>query len=168
VEPKIYESLRQFRRTLDQTVAVLDYLLDNDCLNVPHDEIKAAVELWAEINFAVGNRLASDEPNTGATMKSETYNALAGLNRGADMMLESLTILQQEGVWDADYVQQQREILEHHRAGMNRLAHNRLQSRETEDELDYGKMRETTARRLKGEQTVEGLPSDPPPAGLKS
>lgn len=91
-------------------------------------------------------------------MKSETYNALAALNRGADLMLESLTILQQEGIWDEDYVQQQREILEHCRAGMNRRAHNRLQTRETEDELDYGKMAETTARRLKGEQTVEGLP----------
>jgi hypothetical protein len=28
-EPEIYEGLRQFRRVLDQTVAVLNFLLDN-------------------------------------------------------------------------------------------------------------------------------------------
>lgn len=91
-------------------------------------------------------------------MKSETYNALAALNRGSDLMLESLKILQQEGIWSAEYVQQQTEILEQHRAGMNRFAHNKLQSRETEDEDHYSKMRETTAKRLRGEQTIEGPP----------
>ncbi|HLJ30494.1 MAG TPA: hypothetical protein VKY85_27570 [Candidatus Angelobacter sp.] len=91
-------------------------------------------------------------------MKAEIYNALAGFNRGIDVALESLTILAQEGVWNADYVQQQREIFEQHRASVNRLAHNKLQSRETEDEDHFGKLCETTERRLRGEQTIEGLP----------
>lgn len=47
------------------------------------------------------------------------YDALAALNRGFDAALESLTILQQGGVISADYVQQQREIAEGVRAGMN-------------------------------------------------
>jgi|SRR5579864_8714600 len=97
---------------------------------------------------------------TGASkpMKAETYNAHAGLNRGCDVMLESLTILKEQGVVTADYVQQQLEILEEIRAGMNALIHNKMQTRERDDEDHFGKMRETTARRLRGEQTVEGLP----------
>ncbi len=82
-------------------------------------------------------------------MKSEIYNTLAALNRGADLILESLTILQQEGVWDKDYVMRQTEILEHQRSGINRLAHNVLQSRETESEYDFGLMAERTARKIK-------------------
>lgn len=45
-----------------------------------------------------------------------------------------------------------------HATTINRRAHNRMQGRETEDELDYAKMRENTARQLRGEQTIEGLP----------
>jgi hypothetical protein len=90
-------------------------------------------------------------------MKSEIYNALAVMNRGCGMVLESIEALQKQGLWNADYVQQQREILEQHRAGMNRLAHNKLQARETEDEDYYSKMRQTTERLLRDEQTVEGL-----------
>jgi len=37
-------------------------------------------------------------------MKSEIYNALATINRGFDVALESLTILEQEGVLSNDYV----------------------------------------------------------------
>src|SRR5215469_15565662 len=39
-------------------------------------------------------------------MKSEIYNALATINRGFDVALESLTILEQAGVLSNDYVQQ--------------------------------------------------------------
>ncbi len=82
-------------------------------------------------------------------MKSEIYNTLAALNRGADLILESLAILKQEGLWDQDYVLRQTEILEHQRSGINRLAHNILQGRETESEYDFGRMAERTARKLK-------------------
>lgn len=91
-------------------------------------------------------------------MKCETYNAQAGLNRGCDLMLESLTILKEQGVITMDYVQQQLEILEEIRSGMNRHLHNILQSRERDDENHYGKMRENTALRLR-EQVSEGPPA---------
>jgi hypothetical protein len=91
-------------------------------------------------------------------MKSKIYDAHASLNAGCDLTLESLTTLQQEGVLTADYVQQQTEILEEIRAGMNARIHNKMQSREREDEDHYGKMRATTARRMRGEQTIEGPP----------
>ena len=42
-------------------------------------------------------------------MKAEIYNALATLNRGFDFALESLAILEQEGVITVEYVQQQTE-----------------------------------------------------------
>lgn len=83
--------------------------------------------------------------------KSETYNAHAGLNRGCDVMLESLAILKEQGVVTADYVQQQLEILEETRSAMNGHIHNVMQTRERDDQDHYGKMRETTARRLRGE-----------------
>lgn len=82
-------------------------------------------------------------------MKAEIYNALAALNRGFDVALESLTILQQEGVISADYLQQQREIGEEIRAGMNSVIINRLQTREVEDREHYAKMRIATEGRLR-------------------
>ena len=113
--------------------------------------------MWKDINAAVEKHLSRNAIGA-REMKSETYDALADFNCGIDVALESLTVLAQKGIWTADYVQQQREIFEQHRAGVNRLAHNRLQASATEDEEHFGKMRETTARRLRGEQTVEGLP----------
>lgn len=91
-------------------------------------------------------------------MKSETYDALADFNRGIDVALESLTALAKKGVWSADYADQQREIFEQHRAGVNRRAHNKLQANVAEDENHFAKMRKTTEKRMRGEQTVEGLP----------
>lgn len=82
-------------------------------------------------------------------MKFETYNALASFNRCIDAALESLVLLEQEGIWNADYVQQQREILEQHRAGINGVVHNKLQTRERDDEEHFGKMRAATEARLK-------------------
>jgi len=82
-------------------------------------------------------------------MKSEIYNALATLNRGFDAALESLTVLQQEGVITAEYVQQQMEITEEVRAGINQVLLNRLETRERDDREHYGQMRTTTESRLK-------------------
>lgn len=67
-------------------------------------------------------------------MKSSTYSALCQLNFGIDVAIEALSAMKNEGIWDDAYVHQKREILEHHRAGINRYAHNRLQASATEDE----------------------------------
>ena len=81
-------------------------------------------------------------------MKSEIYHALATLNRGFDAALESATILQQEGVVTAGYVQQKTEIAEEMRAGLNHLILNKLGIRERDDLDHYSKMRITTEARL--------------------
>ena len=81
-------------------------------------------------------------------MKSEIYNALATLNRGFDAALESLTILQQEGVITPDYLQQKTEVAEEMRAGLNHLILNKLGIRERDDLDHYGKLRLTTEARL--------------------
>ena len=52
-------------------------------------------------------------------MKAEIYNALATLNCSFDVALESLKVLQEEGVIKAEYVQRQKEVLEEIRAGIN-------------------------------------------------
>jgi hypothetical protein len=148
-DPEIYAGLRQFRRTLDQTVAVLDYLLDNGDFdgNVTPEEIKGLVELWAEINTAVGNHLASDELPRGNPMKSEIYNALSAINRGADLQLESLAVLQTEGKLPSDYVEYQRQIIEETRSGINSRIHNVLGANEDEDWHRFEQLRlETEAR----------------------
>lgn len=82
-------------------------------------------------------------------MKAEIYNALAAINRGIDLMLESLTVLQKEGVVTDQYVELESEIAEEKRADMNRLILNKLQSKETEDLEHYSKVRKTTEKRLK-------------------
>jgi len=82
-------------------------------------------------------------------MKAGIYDALAALNRGFDMTLESLKVLQQEGVVTSEYVQQQMEITEENRAGINALILNRLETRERDDCDHFGKMRVTTEARLK-------------------
>jgi len=82
-------------------------------------------------------------------MKAGIYDALAALNRGFDATLESLKVLQQEGVVTADYAQQQMEIIEEIRAGMNGLILNRLETRERDDCDHFSKMRSATEARLK-------------------
>jgi len=82
-------------------------------------------------------------------MKSEIYNALAALNRSFDVVLESLTTLEQEGVVAAAYVQHQSECVEAFRAGINSLILNRLGTREVADREHFDKMRITTEARLK-------------------
>ena len=82
-------------------------------------------------------------------MKATIYDALAGLNRSFDAVLESLTILQNEGVVAADYVQQQTEIAEEIRANINALILNKLQARENDDREHFAMMRSATEARLK-------------------
>jgi len=82
-------------------------------------------------------------------MKAETYNALASLNRGFDVALESLKILHEEGVLTGEYVQQQLEATEALRAGINSLILNKLEAREIADREHYVKMRDATEAQLK-------------------
>lgn len=74
-------------------------------------------------------------------MKSEIYHAIASINRSFDVTLESLTILKNEGVVNADYVQQQTEITQEIRAAINQLVLSNLEEREDEDRDHWGKMR---------------------------
>jgi hypothetical protein len=74
-------------------------------------------------------------------MKSEIYNAIASINRSFDVTLESLTILKNEGVVNADYVQQQTEITQEIRAAIDQLVLSNLEEREDEDRDHWGKMR---------------------------
>jgi len=82
-------------------------------------------------------------------MKSEIYNALATINRGFDVALESLTILEQEGVLSNDYVQQQKESAETLRAGMNAVILNKLETREIADREHFARMQSATETRLR-------------------
>jgi len=82
-------------------------------------------------------------------MKADIYNSLAAINHSFDVTLESLKALQQEGVVTAEYLQQQMEIAEELRAGINALILNRLQTREIDDRDHFGTMRIATETRLK-------------------
>lgn len=82
-------------------------------------------------------------------MKSEVYNALASLNRGFDMTLESLKVLQDEGVVTVEYVQNQSVLAEELRAGINQVILNRLETREREDRDHFGKMRASNEAEIK-------------------
>jgi len=81
-------------------------------------------------------------------VKSEVYNAIAALNRSFDVVLESLTILQQEGVVSPDYLQRKSEITEKMRSDINAFLKNKLESREKEDRHHFGKMRMATEAQL--------------------
>jgi len=82
-------------------------------------------------------------------MKAEIYNALAALNRGFEVVLESLTILQNEGVLTADYVQDQTPFVEELRAGLNHLIIEKLETREAKDWGHFGRMKQTIEARMK-------------------
>jgi len=82
-------------------------------------------------------------------MKSGIYDALAAINRGFDLALESLTILQNEGVLSAEYIQDQTPFIELLRADLNYMIVHKLSARETEDREHYRKMRDTILARLK-------------------
>ena len=91
-------------------------------------------------------------------IKAQIYSDMSALNSGFAAILTSLKALQEKGVISADYLQQQRELAEELRAGINTAVMNKRQESEAEDWHDFGKMRETTEKRLRGEQTIEGLP----------
>lgn len=82
-------------------------------------------------------------------MKSGIYNALAALNRGAEMQLESLTILQAEGALTPDYVEYRKQIIEETQSGINYSICTALQTSEAEDSYRFQKLRLETEARLK-------------------
>ena len=93
-------------------------------------------------------------------MKAEAYNALACLNRSFDVALESMNVLQQEGVLSEDFVQDQTIVAEELRAVINFMIVQRFTSREREDCEHFGKMRENIVKRRRGEQTISNLPPE--------
>jgi len=82
-------------------------------------------------------------------MKAAVYDALSNLNRGFDSALESLKLLQEEGIITAEYVQRETEIVEELRSGINALVLNKLEDREKDDRDHFGKMKIATEARLK-------------------
>lgn len=82
-------------------------------------------------------------------MKDEIYNALATLNRGFGLVLESLKIMEQQGIVTAEYVQQQTEIAEEFRASLNHMVLDKMISREEDDWANFGKLKIATEARLK-------------------
>ena len=82
-------------------------------------------------------------------MKSEIYNALASLNRGFDVALEALKVLQQEQVLTAEYVQDQTVLAEELRAGLNHRTTEKLNAREAQDWGHFGKLRTAIEERMK-------------------
>ena len=97
-------------------------------------------------------------------MKAEAYNALACLNRSFDVVLESMNVLQQEGVLSADFVQDQTIVAEELRAVINFMIVQKFTRRESEDCDHFGKMRENIEKERRGEQNT----SNPPPENGKA
>ncbi|HEY6351383.1 MAG TPA: hypothetical protein VI636_18410 [Candidatus Angelobacter sp.] len=86
-------------------------------------------------------------------MKTEIYNALAGLNRSFDVVLESLKTLREQGLLSFEYVQKKTEVVEEVRSGLNTMILNELHKREVEDRQHYAQMRRATEAQLK---TING------------
>lgn len=74
-------------------------------------------------------------------MKSEIYNAHSGLNWGFDMALESLRLLQEQGVLTVQFVHDHTIMVEELKAGINRKIHEKLNATELEDWARLGKLR---------------------------
>jgi len=72
-------------------------------------------------------------------MKAEIYNAIASLNRGYDIALESLKLLQERGVLDAGYAEDHTTLTDELRTGINCMIVNRLETSEHEDWGRLGK-----------------------------
>lgn len=73
-------------------------------------------------------------------MKTELYNALASLNRGFDVALESIKVLQEEGVLNAHHVEIRVVLIEKLRAEINQVILNQLQTRENHDQEHFENM----------------------------
>jgi hypothetical protein len=87
-------------------------------------------------------------------MKSESYNALASLNRSFDVVLESLKILHEEGVVTQEFVSDNSTILKELWSGINWMILRKLNAREDEDRDHYGKIRGKIEERRRQEATV--------------
>ena len=85
-------------------------------------------------------------------MKRAIYDSLYTINEAFEQIPEHLKKLNELGVITAEYVQSQRVHSEELRAGINAMILNKLQTRELADREHFGKMRETTEARLKGEE----------------
>jgi len=95
-------------------------------------------------------------------MKSEIYNALASLNRSLDAALESLEVLQEQGVITAQFGSDHSIRLNKMWADMNYMIVHKRSSFELEDRDHYGKMLETIDKRLGCEPTVHLEPPNLP------
>lgn len=82
-------------------------------------------------------------------MKSEIYDALAALNRGADMQLESLAILETQGILKPDYVEYRKQIIEEARSVLNYSICNVLGTSEAKESFRLEQVRMATEARLK-------------------
>ena len=82
-------------------------------------------------------------------MKTQIYDALAAFNRGFDASLESLTVLQQQGLVTPEYVEYQTILAQELRAGINHRILNVLKTTEMEDWTHFAKARIETEARLK-------------------
>lgn len=90
--------------------------------------------------------------------KAKIYHSVAALNESFNTILLSLAILQAEEVISAEYLQEQTELVEELRAGVNTTVTIKRHSSEAEDWHYFGKMREATEKRLRGKNSIEGRP----------
>ena len=82
-------------------------------------------------------------------MKAEIYNVLAALNRGFDLVAESLAILREKKILTTQYAQGQEVAAEELRAGINRKTVEKLNEPEMEDWARLGKMRSAIEAKMK-------------------
>ncbi|HKD14473.1 MAG TPA: hypothetical protein VKE71_07970 [Candidatus Angelobacter sp.] len=82
-------------------------------------------------------------------MKGEIYNALAAVNRGFDLVAESLAILREKKILTTQYAQSQEVAVGELRAGINQKIVEKLHEREMEDWARLGKMRSAIEARMK-------------------
>jgi hypothetical protein len=74
-------------------------------------------------------------------MKADIYASLNAINQGFSTIPEHLEKLREAGVLTPEYVESQRVHSEELRANINFMVLNKLQIREEEDRLHFGKMR---------------------------
>lgn len=84
-------------------------------------------------------------------MKSKIYGAHAALNWALEMALESLKLLQEQGVLTLQFVHDHTVMVEELKAGINRKIHEKLNDAELEDWTRLGKLRREIEARNRGE-----------------
>jgi hypothetical protein len=87
-------------------------------------------------------------------MKSEIYNALAGLNRGFDVALESLKILEEKAVLPDDYVHERVIDLKERQAAINRMTAEKLESWEGHEAYRFDAMKREIEERYREEDII--------------